>query len=113
MIRRPPRSTRTNTLFPYTTLFRSAPVTAGVVAARLARASLLGLPPRKLAIAGSSKTTIQVLRPSASAAATARRDLAGSPCPGDKPRPTAIAQVHNWEIGGAHVGTPVTNAHLE
>src|SRR3546814_252948 len=27
MIRRPPRSTRTDTLFPYTTLFRSAAVT--------------------------------------------------------------------------------------
>src|SRR3546814_14069057 len=29
MIRRPPRSTRTDTLFPYTTLFRSAPAGAG------------------------------------------------------------------------------------
>src|SRR3546814_17737418 len=29
MIRRPPRSTRTDTLFPYTTLFRSAGVTEG------------------------------------------------------------------------------------
>src|SRR3546814_5025193 len=29
MIRRPPRSTRTDTLFPYTTLFRSAMVTLG------------------------------------------------------------------------------------
>src|SRR3546814_14401079 len=28
MIRRPPRSTRTDTLFPYTTLFRSATATA-------------------------------------------------------------------------------------
>src|SRR3546814_6428776 len=28
MIRRPPRSTRTDTLFPYTTLFRSAPGSA-------------------------------------------------------------------------------------
>src|SRR3546814_2020703 len=28
MIRRPPRSTRTDTLFPYTTLFRSRPVRA-------------------------------------------------------------------------------------
>src|SRR3546814_1569052 len=28
MIRRPPRSTRTDTLFPYTTLFRSSPLTA-------------------------------------------------------------------------------------
>src|SRR3546814_693928 len=30
MIRRPPRSTRTDTLFPYTTLFRSGLVGAGV-----------------------------------------------------------------------------------
>src|SRR3546814_6654173 len=29
MIRRPPRSTRTDTLFPYTTLFRSAAVAVG------------------------------------------------------------------------------------
>src|SRR3546814_14369917 len=28
MLRRPPRSTRTDTLFPYTTLFRSSPTTA-------------------------------------------------------------------------------------
>src|SRR3546814_5358214 len=32
MIRRPPRSTRTDTLFPYTTLFRSLAVGAGEVA---------------------------------------------------------------------------------
>src|SRR3546814_1839407 len=31
MIRRPPRSTRTDTLFPYTTLFRSGIETAGLV----------------------------------------------------------------------------------
>src|SRR3546814_20455681 len=31
MIRRPPRSTRTDTLFPYTTLFRSFPIHAGKV----------------------------------------------------------------------------------
>src|SRR3546814_1953109 len=31
MIRRPPRSTRTDTLFPYTTLFRSGPVDREVV----------------------------------------------------------------------------------
>src|SRR3546814_14839287 len=34
MIRRPPRSTRTDTLFPYTTLFRSVPITFGLKAAR-------------------------------------------------------------------------------
>src|SRR3546814_11573510 len=33
MIRRPPRSTRTDTLFPYTTLFRSACLLAGVAIA--------------------------------------------------------------------------------
>src|SRR3546814_6568920 len=32
-IRRPPRSTRTDTLFPYTTLFRSLPPMAGYVVA--------------------------------------------------------------------------------
>src|SRR3546814_17204142 len=32
MIRRPPRSTRTDTLFPYTTLFRSTPASACTVA---------------------------------------------------------------------------------
>src|SRR3546814_2916728 len=30
MIRRPPRSTRTDTLFPYTTLFRSIGIDAGI-----------------------------------------------------------------------------------
>src|SRR3546814_11536338 len=31
MIRRPPRSTRTDTLFPYTTLFRSEPLAAAAI----------------------------------------------------------------------------------
>src|SRR3546814_1085358 len=31
MVRRPPRSTRTDTLFPYTTLFRSKSARAGIV----------------------------------------------------------------------------------
>src|SRR3546814_1851607 len=39
MIRRPPRSTRTDTLFPYTTLFRSFDIEA-YVAARLAAAGV-------------------------------------------------------------------------
>src|SRR3546814_18736947 len=36
MIRRPPRSTRTDTLFPYTTLFRSAQAVPGGVGAEAA-----------------------------------------------------------------------------
>src|SRR3546814_11099908 len=35
MIRRPPRSTRTDTLFPYTTLFRSTTLGLGAVSALL------------------------------------------------------------------------------
>src|SRR3546814_13197616 len=34
MIRRPPRSTRTDTLFPYTTLFRSRPARARAIVLR-------------------------------------------------------------------------------
>src|SRR3546814_20583427 len=43
MIRRPPRSTRTDTLFPYTSLFRSGDVTAGVGVAEDAADQLLAL----------------------------------------------------------------------
>src|SRR3546814_10431759 len=46
MIRRPPRSTRTDTLFPYTTLFRSQPEHAEEVAR-----PLQGLGPGELAVA--------------------------------------------------------------
>src|SRR3546814_16730713 len=41
MIRRPPRSTRTDTLFPYTTLFRSCAVRGDRRADRARRAALL------------------------------------------------------------------------
>src|SRR3546814_7311036 len=42
MIRRPPRSTRTDTLFPYTTLFRSVPPRFGVEAFYLDRGDAAG-----------------------------------------------------------------------
>src|SRR3546814_19159060 len=45
MIRRPPRSTRTDTLFPYTTLFRSTKATA---AKRTTLASFLRNPQRAI-----------------------------------------------------------------
>src|SRR3546814_15128381 len=50
MIRRPPRSTRTDTLFPYTTLFRSGPLRdaynkAGLVGGQVSRLPIPGLPP--------------------------------------------------------------------
>src|SRR3546814_2325863 len=44
MIRRPPRSTRTDTLFPYTTLFRSEPFSGDCSKARIAVASARASP---------------------------------------------------------------------
>src|SRR3546814_5116456 len=43
MVRRPPKSTRTDTLFPYTTLFRSAADGLGVLARGLWRGDAAGL----------------------------------------------------------------------
>src|SRR3546814_3909844 len=43
MIRRPPRSTRTDTLFPYTTLFRSLPDGTGIDVCREMRAKDPGI----------------------------------------------------------------------
>src|SRR3546814_10631958 len=42
MIRRPPRSTRTDTLFPYTTLFRSMAVAMVMVACTISGGMMLG-----------------------------------------------------------------------
>src|SRR3546814_12816753 len=44
MIRRPPRSTRTDTLFPYTTLFRSGPGTQHAPIVERPRLPLVGEP---------------------------------------------------------------------
>src|SRR3546814_8831984 len=41
MIRRPPRSTRTDTLFPYTTLFRSTPANALILSSAIATACVI------------------------------------------------------------------------
>src|SRR3546814_16121130 len=49
MIRRPPRSTRTDTLFPYTTLFRS-PAALGVIGA--VHGAIVGLARHAVGIAG-------------------------------------------------------------
>src|SRR3546814_7830110 len=54
MIRRPPRSTRTDTLFPYTTLFRSLLAKKGVYLANFCqkRLKILHIPARKRPVAG-------------------------------------------------------------
>src|SRR3546814_9236259 len=57
MIRRPPRSTRTDTLFPYTTLFRSAPTCTGLPSSAsppTGRTSRARAPARAATIDGSA-----------------------------------------------------------
>src|SRR3546814_5518102 len=51
MIRLPPRSTRTDTLFPYTTLFRSGPLRAALLSSCHARSGSRGLAARAAAAA--------------------------------------------------------------
>src|SRR3546814_3469925 len=84
MIRLPPRSTRTDTLLPYTTLFRS-PVPASQ-AAHLAR----------------QRNQVIVVDPDEVVFSQQRRQSFRE-APVDGP----VGQ-----IGRAHVRTPVTNAHL-
>src|SRR3546814_3147635 len=86
MIRRPPRSTRTDTLFPYTTLFRSEKILADTL--------------RKLAkIEGEGARTwgVEPVDGASIGAVESRLERARA----------LLAQ-----IGRAHVWTPVTNAHL-
>src|SRR3546814_7357074 len=106
MIRRPPRSTRTDTLFPYTTLVRSLGPgdllgirrEGGVDDGDLRRMNrslcrepvrqcLPGLAVERLEVAEVDRNGVD-------------RDRAGS---GGR---------HQAQIGRAHVCTPVTNAHL-
>src|SRR3546814_4642773 len=84
MIRRPPRSTRTDTLFPYTTLFRS----------------VMAEPTKKLAVLIDADNT----QPSIATALLAEIAKYGVALAG--PVEGVV------EIGRAHVLTPVTNAHL-
>src|SRR3546814_14070295 len=51
MIRRPPRSTRTDTLFPYTTLFRSVGIALDLVGERLAGRDDDAREPRRVELA--------------------------------------------------------------
>src|SRR3546814_1595722 len=110
MKRRPPRSTRTDTLFPYTTRFRSA-------AARLTRRA----EPRGVLAAGR----VSPSAPSAEIMASARSSMVelGAQMPSGaaqekSPRmfppnvahPPSATALH--KIGRAHVCTPVTHAHL-
>src|SRR3546814_6134021 len=106
MIRRPPRATRTDTLFPYTTLFRSArafglhrrPAGGGKRDIARARHGDIG-------VGHGEAVRIDIARPEHG-----------------HPRLRGLAREHDLartgkaegqpEIGRAHVRTTVTNAHL-
>src|SRR3546814_20784733 len=87
MIRRPPRSTRTDTLFPYTTLFRS----------HSAQPSLAGIgPDRRLR---AVDPLIVFAR-----ASVAKRDIAADDAIGDRRGETVVINAGEWpdarEVGG-------------
>src|SRR3546814_3432471 len=119
MIRRPPRSTRTDTLFPYTTLFRSpaggvALAHAGPAHRRRRDADLEGLqePPapcparrRRDVGLGLARRLPGARRQRHHQAQGARQPRLPSAVPGAEPH-------HPAEIGSAPVCTPVTTAPL-
>src|SRR3546814_9291999 len=98
MIRRTPRSTRTYTLFPYTTLFRSRhPSFAPFV------------PLSRVPTSGGQAVLVE------SAALDDRREVPALALQqGDVIQRVVVDhdQIGPGEIGRAHVWTPVTNAHL-
>src|SRR3546814_2601657 len=87
MIRRPPRSTRTDTLFPYTTLFRSSP-RPPAEQPRPAPLRVGNIPPH--GVPGMNKTTL--LLPLALALAACTQN-APAPGPADPMPPPADASV--------------------
>src|SRR3546814_2803829 len=81
MIRRPPRSTRTDTLFPYTTLFRSESWTpARIIIAGLATGFLAGRadPARVLKQLGSGGRWIQLVGALSGLAASLQSSIAAA-----------------------------------
>src|SRR3546814_10878006 len=116
MLRRPPRSTRTDTLFPYTTLFRS------LSAVRHRQASQESQPFGKQETADNpfDSTDQDQSRYSSREGQHPDRvihhdNVAHSRAHGDRHGPTAneagcLQQGDETEIGRAHVWTPGTNA---
>src|SRR3546814_6090696 len=132
MIRRPPRSTRTDTLFPYTTLFRSAPYYRDVDfldidASDENRRGAVMLLSYRLAPTWDVGTFVDVARSDfrnpdlptetkrygLSVCKTwsphSTTSLAFVPYQRDMAGPSADSPQDIWQIGRAHVRTPVPN----
>src|SRR3546814_12922388 len=99
MIRRPPRSTRTDTLFPYTTLFRFGETVGGVVILRSGKNARETI--------AAVKTKLDELKSSLPAGVEIVTTYDRS-----KLIDRAVENLSHKQIGRAHVWTPCTNAPL-
>src|SRR3546814_8255245 len=127
MLRRPPRSTRTDTLFPYTTLFRSQNHAHRRTVQACAVKPDLSIGGAKLITSDQIRAARALLRMSAEDLArqsgvghsTIRRIEAAEGVPSASAKNLAAVQrtleaagAEFIQIGRAHVRTPVTNAHI-
>src|SRR3546814_9331927 len=137
MIRRPPRSTRTDTLFPYTTLFRS--MATGRLSTNLIEAHAAMRPIRRVTVWGRDPRKADAVARTVAARglnASATEDVATAAGEADIVSCATLAtepilrgewlkpgchvdlvgsftpDTRENEIGRATVGTPVTNANL-
>src|SRR3546814_8342794 len=107
MIRRPPRSTRTDTLFPYTTLFRSQPC-AAIAPCQYSTSQ------REIETDGDSSRPPSGEAPLSAASTSSKvnqRASSSSP-PTCGPSGPTSAKKPSINIGRHHASTPVPNAHL-
>src|SRR3546814_19470850 len=127
MIRRPPRSTRTDTLFPYTTLFRSVvwyaydqglrrgtEVTAPLIKADPNPTKLRPEQPGGLQVPNQDKLVYEAMRPGDGDVPRVERLLPPPARPGDPPAPPPPDRQRAVPGKGragrvAHVGRPVNN----
>src|SRR3546814_7492423 len=119
MIRRPPRSTRTDTLFPYTTLFRSDRYKLEHETAAGQHRSAMQ---RIAALEERMNGLLQVIAKHSKERQSIMENTFSSAIRLCVIAPTVTVEVDdlnvyigptvNEEIGRAHVGTPVTNEHI-
>src|SRR3546814_1183810 len=132
MIRRPPRSTRTDTLFPYTTLFRSLLSHLALLGEGRRPAAVrqeAGVTPATPTALGDQEAVARVHEIGEDGVAVLRLDLralghghdhvfaattvlALALAVGAAPGNPVRVVLEREQLGRAHVGTPVTNAHL-
>src|SRR3546814_10746563 len=112
MIRRPPRSTRTDTLFPYTPLFRSLSATYGTLAPAGGGIGSAG--------PGAGAFCVQAARASARGSSSSVLFMPKTPCGGRLPTRGRAGRGCSaggragggQQIGRAQLCTPVNNALL-